>query len=139
MSRTFRKKGYELKYAKEKLCTKMDGYNNGVFQGELLKKGLTKVCRFYIGMPWWTIRNFRYYAQEGYYNPSKQEFYKEYYRIHGETKRSDSEFRKLVNGWVNKKNRTESKKQLFKFMKDNEYEVLLNRKETFVNQWFWND
>lgn len=117
MSHTFRKKGYEQKYIKE--------------------KGGTKVAGFYTQQPYCFITNYhRFFTSIEFRKPTRQEHNKEYYRIHGETKRSDSEFRQFVLGKVNKKSRMIARKQLKLFMLDDEYEVILNRKERFVKQWF---
>ena len=124
MSRTFRKKDYELKNIPNKDGTKVAGF----YTMEVTKDGYDYNCRH------------RLYGYQKYYRkPTRQEHNEDYYRIHGETKRADSKFRQLVNNRVKKMSRLEARKQLKLFMLNIEHEVMLNRKENFVKQWFWLD
>lgn len=121
MSRTFRKKGYELENITDKDGTKVAGF----YTMEVTKHGYEYNWRH-------GLSGFQKY----YRKPTRQEHNKEYYRIHGETECSDSEFRQFVLGKATKKSRMTARKQLKLFMLDDEYEVILNRKEKFVKQWF---
>lgn len=111
MSRTFRRKGYE-----EANMTWKDG---------------TKVAGFYTTCDVEYVR----YTEDGtkkleylytYRKPTRQEHNKEYWRIHGESNNANywSPGRWYRNNRM-KENRMLTKTELFKYMKDADYEVMV--------------
>ena len=111
MSRTFRRKGYDA--------------------ANMAWKDGTKIAGFYTETDWYYIRVEKvdgccFKSYKTYRKPTRQEHNKEYWRIHGESNNSNS----WSPGWDYrnmrmKENRMLTKTELFKFMKDTDYEVMV--------------
>ena len=110
MSRTFRRKGYE--------------------EANMNWKDGTKVAGFYTETDWHFIITEEisvfFNSYKTHRKPTRQEHNKEYWRIHGESQSastwSPNRFHRLYRM---KENRMLTKGELFRYMKDTDYEVMV--------------
>lgn len=124
MSRTFRRKGYEV--------------------ANMTWKDGTKIAGFYTETDWHYIRVqdvegccFKSYKTT-YRKPTRQEHNKQYWRIHGDNNPNQwcpgRFYRKPTTKW----NREFNKNELFKYMRNDEYECLFeDNPRSCFRMWDW--
>jgi hypothetical protein len=110
MSRTFRRKGYEA--------------------ANMAWKDGTKIAGYYTATDWNYIKvqelnDWHFESYKTYRKPTRQEHNKEYWRIHGDSHRNYwSPSRSYRNARM-EENRTLTKNEIIKFMKDTDHEVMV--------------
>lgn len=119
MSRTFRRKNYEKEFG-SKAGSKVAGY----FTQTDRTVTIARVWQ----TDWWTkepYKGIKRFVTYTYHKPTREEYFKEYYRIHGDNNRNEWSASRWYRNKRDRQNRSITKAELSRFWKDPEnYEVM---------------